>query len=91
MILTQGAEYCIRVQSNLDDAKKWIDEAIVANKDQNYYPRWIEADYYALKKDYANAISSAEKAIELGVKQKGNSFTYKKQLQNLIETWKKRM
>lgn len=76
------------------EAKKaldYIDKSIAAN-DQSWYSYWLKAEILAGQEKYEEAVASAEKAKDVGMreaKEKGSEFGYAEMIDGGISTWKK--
>ncbi len=73
-----------------DEAKEqaldWVNTALKFKKD-HFRPYWIKAELLALNKDYTGAIDYARRALKYGIKEEGEDFEYRRQLERLIAIW----
>ncbi len=84
--LMAGATYCLDNNTNLEEGFKWIQASSLIN--ENYWNKRILAQYYAKMNKKSEAISTMEKAIELGNKMPDAPFDFDRMKQMLTD-WKK--
>jgi len=84
--LMAGATYCLEKNTNLEEGFKWIQASSLIN--ENYWNKRILAQYYAKMDKKSEAISTMEKAIELGGKMPDAPFDFDRMKQMLAD-WKK--
>jgi hypothetical protein len=84
--LMAGATYCLEKNINLEEGFKWIQASSLIN--ENYWNKRILAQYYAKMDKKSEAISTMEKAIELGSKMPDAPFDFDRMKQMLAD-WKK--
>lgn len=84
------AEYCLRNNIRLGEAKQWIDKAL-ALKPDNFFPHWLRADYAALQGNFKEAVLAAEEALRLGIAESGNNFLYKQDIEKSIALWRSKV
>jgi hypothetical protein len=84
--LMSGATYCLDNNTNFEEGFKWIQASILIN--ENYWNSRILAQYYAKTNKKSEAISTMEKAIELGSKMQSAPFDFDRMKQMLAD-WKK--
>jgi len=70
--LMAGATYCLDNNTNLDEGFKWIQASSLIN--ENYWNTRILAQYFGKMNKKSEAISTMEKAIELGGKMQSAPF-----------------
>ncbi len=64
LILTQGAEYLVKNDTEPELALELLDRSIKIK--QNYYNTWVKARLLAQKDEYSTAIQLTKKAMQLG-------------------------
>lgn len=84
--LLAGATYCLDNNTNLEEGFKWIQAASLI--DENYWDTRILAQYYNKMNKKSEAITTMEKAIELGGKMQSPPFDFDRMKQMLTD-WKK--
>lgn len=84
--LMAGATYCLDNNTNLDEGFKWIQASSLIN--ENYWNTRILAQYFGKMNKKSEAISTMEKAIELGGKMQSAPFDFDRMKQMLAD-WKK--
>ncbi|HEX9252374.1 MAG TPA: DUF2911 domain-containing protein [Ignavibacteriaceae bacterium] len=84
--LMAAATYSLEQNTNLDEGFKWIQASILIN--ENYWNTRILAQYYSKMNKKADAISTMEKAIDLGRKMQSAPFDFDRMKQMLAD-WKK--
>lgn len=84
--LMAGATYCLENNVNLDEGFKWIQASSFIN--ENYWNTRILAQYYGKMNKKTEAVSTMEKAIELGGKMPSAPFDFDRMKQMLAD-WKK--
>ena len=84
--LMAAATYCLNNNTNLDEGFKWIQASALIS--ENYWNLRISAQYYSKMNKKSEAISTMEKAIELGNKMPDAPFDFDKMKQMLTD-WKK--
>lgn len=89
-VYTNCAEYCLRNNTRLGEARQWVEKAIQLNG-QNFYPFWLKADLLALDFRFAEAIAAAQRALELGKAEQGDAFLYKADIERGIALWKSKV
>lgn len=82
----QAAQYCLTNNVNLDEAVKWIEASTLLN--ENYWNTRIKARLMEKLGRKTDAISTMERAIELGSKMKDKPFDFE-QMQKMLADWKK--
>lgn len=84
--LMAGATYCLDNNTNLEEGFKWIQASSLIN--ENYWNTRILAQYYAKMNKKSEAISTMEKAIELGAKMQSAPFDFDR-IKQMLADWKK--
>ena len=84
--LMAGATYCLDNNANLDEGFRWIQASALIN--ENYWNTRILAQYFGKMNKKSEAISTMEKAIELGGKMQSAPFDFDRMKQMLAD-WKK--
>jgi hypothetical protein len=84
--LMAAATYSLEQNTNLEEGFKWIQASSLIN--ENYWNTRILAQYYAKMNKKSEAISTMEKAIELGNKMPDAPFDFDRMKQMLAD-WKK--
>ena len=84
--LMAGATYCLDNNVNLDEGFKWIQASTLIN--ENYWNNRVLAQYYNKMNNKSEAISTMEKAVELGNKMPTAPFDFDRMKQMLAD-WKK--
>lgn len=84
--LMAAATYSLEQNTNLEEGYKWIQASSLVN--ENYWNTRILAQYYAKMNKKSEAISTMEKAIELGNKMPDAPFDFDRMKQMLAD-WKK--
>ena len=84
--LMAGATYCLENNTNLEEGFKWIQASSLIN--ESYWNTRILAQYYGKMNKKSEAISTMEKAIELGSKMQSAPFDFDRMKQMLAD-WKK--
>lgn len=84
--LMAAATYSLEQNTNLDEGFKWIQASTLIN--ENYWNKRILAQYLAKKNQKSEAISTMEKAIELGSKMQSAPFDFDR-MKQLLADWKK--
>lgn len=82
----RSAQYLLDSDGDLSLALKYINTADEMNKD-SWYVLWIKAQIQYKSGDKVNALATAKKAQELGLKA-GDGFFWKSQVENAVNTWK---
>ncbi len=90
IVYANSAEYCLRNNIRLGEAKQWIDRAL-ALKPNSFFPHWLKADYAALQGNFKEAIVSAEEALRLGIVESGSNFLYKQEIEKSIALWRSKI
>lgn len=90
VIYANSAEYCLRNNIRLGEAKQWIDKALEL-KPNSFFPHWLKADYAALQGSFKEAIISAEEALRLGIAESGSNFLYKQDIEKSIALWRSKI
>jgi hypothetical protein len=90
LIYANSAEYCLRNNIRLGEAKQWIDKALEL-KPNSFFPHWLKADYAALQGNFKDAIISAQEALRLGIAESGNNFLYKQDIEKSIALWRSKI
>lgn len=83
----RAAAYYFEEDIDLNKALEWSNKAVELNPTA-YWVLKLKSDIEAAKKDYKNAIKTAEKALESA--QKAGNEGYVKTLQENISAWKKK-
>ncbi|WP_448518620.1 DUF2911 domain-containing protein [Rhodoflexus sp.] len=89
-VYANAAEYCLRNNIRLSEAKEWIDKAMELKPD-NFFPHWLRADYAALQGNFKEAIIAAQEAMRLGIAENGSNFLYKQDLEKSIALWRSKI
>jgi hypothetical protein len=84
--LMAAATYSLEQNTNLEEGFKWIQASTLIN--ENYWNTRILAQYYGKMNQQNEAISTMEKAIELGGKMPNAPFDFDRMKQMLAD-WKK--
>lgn len=84
--LMAAATYSLEQNTNLDEGFKWIQASILIN--ENYWNTRILAQYYSKMNKKEEAVSTMEKAIDLGSKMQSPPFDFDRMKQMLAD-WKK--
>ncbi len=84
--LMAGATYCLDNNTNLDEGFKWIQASSLIN--ENYWNTRILAQYFGKMNKKSEAISTMEKAIELGSKMQSAPFDFDR-MKQILADWKK--
>lgn len=84
--LMSAANYSLEQNTNLEEGFKWIQASTLIN--ENYWNTRILAQYYGKMNKKSEAISTMEKAIELGGKMPNAPFDFDTMKQMLAD-WKK--
>jgi len=82
----QAAQYCLNNNINLDEAIKWIEASILMN--ENYWNMRTKARLLEKVGRKNEAVSTMERAIEIGNGMKDKPFDFE-QMQKLLTDWKK--
>jgi hypothetical protein len=90
LIYANSAEYCLRNNIRLGEAKQWIDKALEL-KPNSFFPHWLRADYAAMQGNFKDAIVSAEEALRLGIAESGSNFLYKQDIEKSIALWRSKI
>jgi len=83
---TQAATYCLSNDVNLDEGFRWIKASVLL--DEVYWNTRILAQYQNKLGMKSEAISTMEKAIELGSKMESAPFDYER-MKEMLADWKK--
>jgi hypothetical protein len=84
--LMAAATYSLEQNTNIEEGYKWIQASTLIN--ENYWNTRILAQYYAKMNKKSEAISTMEKAIELGNKMQDAPFDFDR-MKQLLADWKK--
>lgn len=84
--LMSTANYCLQQNVNLDEGFKWIQASTLI--DENYWNMRVLAQYFEKMDKKSDAITTMEKAIELGSKMEEAPFDYDR-MKKMLEDWKK--
>ena len=84
--LMAAATYSLEQNTNLEEGFKWIQASSLIN--ENYWNTRILAQYYHKMNKKTEAISTMEKAIELGGKMPNAPFDFDR-MKQLLADWKK--
>jgi hypothetical protein len=84
--LMAAATYSLEQNTNLEEGFKWIQASTLIN--ENYWNTRILAQYYGKMNQKNEAISTMEKAIEMGGKMPNAPFDFDRMKQMLAD-WKK--
>ena len=84
--LMAAATYSLDQNTNIEEGYKWIQASSLIN--ENYWNTRILAQYYAKMNKKSEAVSTMEKAIELGNKMPNAPFDFDRMKQMLAD-WKK--
>jgi len=84
--LMAAATYSLEQNTNLEEGFKWIQASILIS--ENYWNTRILAQYYSKMNKKSEAISTMEKAIELGGKMPNAPFDFDR-MKQLLADWKK--
>ena len=84
--LMAAATYSLEQNTNIEEGYKWIQASSLIN--ENYWNTRILAQYYAKMNKKSEAVSTMEKAIELGNKMPNAPFDFDRMKQMLAD-WKK--
>ncbi len=84
--LMAAATYSLEQNTNIEEGYKWIQASTLIN--ENYWNTRILAQYYAKMNKKSEAVSTMEKAIELGNKMPDAPFDFDRMKQMLAD-WKK--
>lgn len=84
--LMAGATYCLENNIDIEEGFKWIQASSLIN--ENYWNTRILAQYYGKMNKKTEAITTMEKAIELGGKMPNAPFDFDRMKQMLAD-WKK--
>jgi tetratricopeptide (TPR) repeat protein len=90
MVYRNAANYMLQNDKDLKQGLTWIDESLNLNK-TSWFSFWVKAQILAKLGNNKEAITNAQKAIELGEKEaKDNKrdFNYKALIQTSIDGWK---
>ncbi|MCS7018650.1 MAG: DUF2911 domain-containing protein [Cytophagales bacterium] len=90
LVYANSAEYCLRNNIRLSEAKQWIDKAMEL-KPQSFFPYWLKADYMALQGDFKQAVQLAEEALRLGIAESGSNFSYRQDIEKSIALWRSKI
>lgn len=82
----QAAQYCLNNNVNLSEAMKWIEASTLLN--ENYFNMRIKARLLEKSNRKNEAVSTLERAIEMGNAMKDKPFDFD-QMQKLLADWKK--
>ncbi|MDO5607288.1 MAG: DUF2911 domain-containing protein [Capnocytophaga sp.] len=83
----RAATYYHEEKIDADKALEWATKAVELNP-KAYWMLKLKSDTQAAKKDYKNAVKTAEKALDAA--QKAGNEAYAKMVQNNINDWKKK-
>jgi hypothetical protein len=83
--LMSAANYCLQQNVNMDEGFKWIQASTLIN--ENYWNMRVLAQYFAKMDKKSDAITTMEKAIELGSKMKSAPFDYEN-MKKMLADWK---
>lgn len=84
--LMAAATYSLEQNTNIEEGYRWIQASALIN--ENYWNTRILAQYYAKMNKQSEAVSTMEKAIELGNKMPNAPFDFDRMKQMLAD-WKK--
>lgn len=84
--LMAAASYCLQNNINLDEGYKWIQASTMI--DENYFSTRLLAQYLAKMDKKSEAITTMEKAIEMGSKMPDPPFDFEA-MKKMLEDWKK--
>jgi hypothetical protein len=84
--LMAAASYCLQNNINLDEGYKWIQASTMIN--ENYFSTRLLAQYLAKRDQKSEAITTMEKAIEMGSKMPDPPFDFEA-MKKMLEDWKK--
>lgn len=84
--LMAAATYSLEQNTNIEEGYRWIQASALIN--ENYWNTRILAQYYAKMNKKSEAVSTMEKAIELGNKMPNAPFDFDRMKQMLAD-WKK--
>ncbi len=84
------ADYCLKNGILLDRVNEWIEKTLNANP-KSFRPYWLKADYFALNGEYRQAIDMAKQALQLGMVERGEQFSYKADLERAINAWQEKL
>jgi hypothetical protein len=82
----QAAQYCLNNNINLDEAIKWIEASTLLN--ENYWNMRTKARLLEKKGRKDEAITTMERAIEIGNGMKDKPFDFD-QMKEMLSDWKK--
>ncbi len=80
------ADYCLRNNLFADKVGEWIDKAFQLNP-KTFRTHWLKADWLATQGDFQAAIQMAQKALTLGLAERGEKFIYRADLERAIKLW----
>ena len=83
--LMSAANYCLQQNVNLDEGFKWIQASTLI--DENYWNLRVLAQYFAKMDKKSDAITTMEKAIDLGSKMENPPFDYDN-MKKMLADWK---
>lgn len=84
--LMAAASYCLQNNINLDEGYKWIQASTMI--DENYFSTRLLAQYLAKRDQKSEAITTMERAIEMGSKLPNPPFDFDA-MKKMLEDWKK--
>ncbi|MFY7788015.1 MAG: DUF2911 domain-containing protein [Thermoflexibacteraceae bacterium] len=80
------ADYCLRNNLFADKVGEWIDKAFQLNP-TTFRTNWLKADWLATQGNFQGAIQMAQKALTLGLAERGEKFIYRADLERAIKLW----
>lgn len=83
--LSNAANYCLQQNINLDEGYKWIQASTMI--EESYWNLRVLAQYLAKMDKRDNAISTMEKAIDLGSKMENTPFDFDN-MKKMLADWK---
>ena len=83
--LMSAANYCLQQNVNLDEGFKWIQASTLI--DENYWNLRVLAQYFAKMNKKSDAITTMEKAIDLGSKMENPPFDFEN-MKKMLTGWK---
>lgn len=85
-MLMSASNYCLQKNVNMDEGYRWIQASALIN--ENYWNMRVKAQYLAKMNMKKDAISTMEKAIDLGSKMDNPPFDFDT-MKKMLEDWKK--
>jgi hypothetical protein len=83
--LMSAANYCFQKNVNMDEGFNWIQASTLIN--ENYWNLRVLAQYYEKMEKKSDAITTMEKAIELGSKMENPPFDFEN-MKKMLAGWK---